>query len=148
MKLACLLLAFSVLVSGQQIKQNKPANAEYKVGQKWSYNTRPGEEKSYLIILKIDDDAKLGRFIHVAVQGLKIKNPRSPEGVSDTVGHMPFSEEAINKSGLKLLKEKVQLPDFEDGYRMWRKEFDQQRAGIYSITVADAVGVIETSLQS
>lgn len=59
---------------------------------------------------------------------------------------MPFLEAAIEKSGLKLIKEKVDLPDFEKGYGMWRKAFDAGKAGAYSITVADAVAVMEQAL--
>jgi len=80
------------------------------------------------------------------MRGLKMKNRRSPDGSSEDVDHMPFSEEAIEKSGLKLLKEKTELPDFEEGYRMWREAFDAGRAGIYTITVADAVNVMEATL--
>ena len=43
------------------------------------------------IIVKIDNDPKLGRFVHIAMRGLKIKNPRSPDGVSDRVDHLPFA---------------------------------------------------------
>ena len=122
------------------------ADSKYKVGQQWNYSARPGEEKSYLIIVKIDNDPKLGRIIHIALRGLKIKNPRSPEGISEDVNHMPFLEEAIEKSGLKLVKEKVDLPDFEEGYGIWRKAYDEAKAGAYSITVAEAVGVMEVAL--
>lgn len=137
------LLFASVL--GQDGAQKVPAESKYKVGQQWSYSARPGEE-SYLIIVKIDSDPKLGRIIHIALRGLKMKNPRSPDGLSEDVNHMPFLEAAIEKSGLKLLKEKVDLPDFEEGYRIWRKAFDANEAGAYSITVAEAVGVMETAL--
>ena len=75
-------------VSAQDMKQDKPTDPKFKVGQKWSYNERPGEKESYLIIVKIDDDAKLGRIIHIALRGVKVKNPRSPEGISDTVDHL------------------------------------------------------------
>ena len=37
---------------------------------------------------------------------------------------MPFSEQAIDKSVVKVLKEKVELPYFEDGYQAWRQAFD------------------------
>lgn len=141
------LLAASVLLTGQDIKPQGPADSKYKVGQKWSYSARPGEEKSYLIIVKIDNDPKLGRIVHIALRGLRMKNPRSPDGISEHVNHMPFLEEAIEKSGLKLFKEKVDVPDFEEGYRMWREAFDAGRAGAYSITVAQAVDVMETALQ-
>ncbi|HXS02476.1 MAG TPA: hypothetical protein VN724_18030 [Pyrinomonadaceae bacterium] len=139
------LLLFASLF-GQDGKQKEPADSKYKVGQQWSYSARPGEEKSYLIIVKIDNDPKLGRIIHIALRGLKMKNPHSPDGFSEDVNHMPFLEAAIEKSGLKLLKEKVDLPDFEEGYQIWRKAFDAGDAGAYSITVSEAVVVMETAL--
>lgn len=141
-----LLLFASLLPDGQDPPQKEPADPKYKVGQQWSYSARPGEEKSYLIILKIDDDPKLGRIIHIAMRGLKMKNRRSPDGFSENVNHMPFLETAIEKSGLKLVKERVDLPDFEEGYKLWREAFDAGKAGAYSITVAEAVEVMETAL--
>jgi hypothetical protein len=141
-----LLFVASVFVNGQDPAQKEPADSKYKVGQQWSYSARPGEEKSFLIILKIDDDPRLGRIIHIAMRGLKMKNPRSPDGFSENVNHMPFLESAIEKSGLKLMKEKVALPDFEEGYKLWREAFDAKKAGAYSITVGEAVDVMETAL--
>lgn len=139
-----LLLGTALFANGQDAKA--PAASKYKVGQKWSYNARPGEEHSYLIIVKIDDDPKLGRIIHIALRDLKMKNPRSPDGITQNVNHMPFLEAAIEKSGLKLLKDKVDLPDFQEGYQAWREAFVAERAGAYSITVGEAVTVMETAL--
>ena len=142
-----MLLAPSVMVQNNQtVKQKETNDSKFKVGQKWSYRARPGEESSYFIIVKIDNDPNLGRIIHIAMRGLKIKNPRSPDGLSEVVSHMPFAEEAIEKSEVKLLQEKVDLPDFEEGYRMWREAFDAGRGGIYTITVAEAVTVMESVL--
>jgi hypothetical protein len=126
--------------------QSEKGETKYKVGQMWSYKARPHEEQSYFIILKIESDAKLGSIVHIAMRGLKMKNPRSPDGISDTVNHMPFTEDAVNRSALKLLKEKVELPDYEEGYQMWREAFDAERAGVYTITIAEAVKVMETTL--
>ena len=139
-----LMLAPSVIASVQNRKN--ASDAKFKVGQKWSYHTRAGEEQSYFIIVKIDNDPKLGRIIHIAMRGLKMKNPRSPDGFSNEVNHMPFAEEAIEKSAVKLLKEKVELPDFEEGYRIWREASEGGRAGIYTLTVAEAVTVMESVL--
>ena len=142
-----MLLAPSVMVQNNQtVKQKETNDSKFKVGQKWSYRARPGEESSYFIIVKIDNDPKLGRIIHISMRGLKIKNPRSPDGLSEVVSHMPFAEEAIEKSEVKLLQEKVDLPDFEEGYRIWREAFEAGRGGIYTITVAEAVSVMETVL--
>lgn len=120
--------------------------SKYKVGQAWSYRTRPGEERSYFIVVKVERDPKLGNIVHVAVRGLRMKNRHSPDGYSDAVNHMPFSEEAIDRSAVKLLKESADLPDYMEGYRTWREAFDAGRAGIYTITLAEAVKVMETVL--
>lgn len=139
-----IMLAPSVMANVQN--QKNAGDAKFQVGQKWSYHSRPGEEQSYFIVVKIDNDPKLGKIIHIAVRGLKMKNPRSPDGFSNDVNHMPFAEEAIEKSAVKLLKEKVELPGFEEGYRIWREAFDGGRAGIYTITVAEAVTAMESIL--
>lgn len=120
--------------------------SRFKVGQKWSYKTRPNESESYFIVVKVERDPKLGNIIHIAVRDLKMKNPHSPDGISDKVNHMPFAEEAPQRSAVKLLKEKVDLPEYEEGYKMWREAFDAGRAGIYTITLAEAVEVMETTL--
>lgn len=142
-----LLLLSVVLMSASLTVDAQQTEAKYKPGQKWSYKTRPGEEDSYLIVLKVDKDAKLGNIIHIALRKLKMKNELSPDGsVSENVNHMPFSQEALDKSGLKLLEEKTDLPEFAEGYQMWREAFDGGRGGVYSITVAEAVNVVEAGL--
>ena len=97
--------------------------SRYKL-DKVDLKTRPNEKESYFIVVKVENHTKLGNIIHIAVRDLKMKNPRSPDGISDKVNHMPFAEEAINKSAVKILKEKVDLPDYEEGYSMWREAFD------------------------
>jgi hypothetical protein len=120
------------------------AESKYKVGQVWSYKTRPDEEKSYFIVVKVENHPKLGNIIHIAVHGLKLKKPNGD--FIENADHMPFAEEAINKSAVKLLKEKADLPDYKEGYRMWREAFDAERAGIYTIPIAEAVEIMEETL--
>jgi hypothetical protein len=140
---ACKLIKQKTRTAAASSEKTEP---KYKVGQMWSYKTRAGEGESYFIVVKIDNDAKLGTIVHVAMRGLKMKNPRSPDGISDKVNHMPFTEDAVNQSALKLLKGKVELPDYEEGYQMWRDAFDAERAGVYTITLAEAVNVMEATL--
>jgi hypothetical protein len=148
-----LLLICSVAVShspaaaaAQEAVLKDTAESRYKVGQRWSYKTRPGEEASYFVVVKVESHSKLGNVIHIAVRGLRMKNPRSPEGFSDKVNHMPFAERAIEKSAVKLLKDGDKLPDFAEGYKLWREAFDADRAGVYAMTLAEAVEVMEASL--
>lgn len=121
-------------------------NSRYKVGQRWSYKTRPGEEASYFVVVKVESHPKLGNIIHVAVRNLRMKNPRSPDGISDKANHMPFAERGIEKSAVKLLKEGEKLPGYAEGYKLWREAFDAGSAGVYTITLAEAVEVMEMSL--
>ena len=143
----CLILAVVSIVGNAQNSELKDAtNSPYKVGQVWSYKARANESKSTFIVVKVDNHPKYGNIIHIAVRDLKMKNPRSPDGISDKINHMPFAEKAITQSAIKMLKEKAELPDFEEGYNLWREAFDQKRAGFYTITIADAVKTTEEGL--
>lgn len=146
--LLCCALSFAVAaaVSAQGPALTETTESRFKVGQAWSYKTRPGEERSYFIVVRVEKHQKLGNIVHVALRDLRMKNPRSADGYSDTVNHMPFAEEAVRKSAVKLLKEKTELPAYEKGYGIWREAFDAERAGVYTITLAEAVGVMEAML--
>jgi hypothetical protein len=71
---------------------------KYHVGERWNYRTRLGEEGSSLTILKVESLPKVGMTVHVSVDGLRIENPSAPGGVSERIGHMPFTEAAIDLS--------------------------------------------------
>lgn len=106
--------------NAQAIDPNGVTKSRYAVGQVWSYKTRPNETKSAFMVVRVESDPKLGNIIHIALRDLKIKNPHSPGGITDTMNHLPPAEEAIARSAVKLLEETVQLPDFEKSYRLWR----------------------------
>jgi hypothetical protein len=133
-----------VITSFSKLKDT--TESRYTVGQVWSYKTRPGEEKSSFQVVKVEHHPKLGNIIHVAIRGLQVNNPLSPEGISENIPHLPFSEETIKSSALKLLEEKADLPAYEEGYQMWREEFDAGHAGIFTITISEAVKVMEATL--
>ena len=143
----CLILTFmSNSGSAQTLKIPNGTEPAFHVGQVWSYKTRENESSSTFIVLKIDADAKLGKIVHIAVTDLKMKNPRSRNGFSERIGHMPFFEKALAMSAVKLLKENADLPDFESGYGLWKEAFDQKRAGFYTVTLADAIKITEEGL--
>jgi hypothetical protein len=153
MKIQLLLALFCVaLAVGSTAGQSQDSGlqdtteSKFKVGQMWTYKARPGEEKSYFIVVKVETHKKLGTIVHIAVRNLRMKNRRSPDGLSEDVDHMPFAEAALTKSAVKLLKDNADLPDFRDGYQEWRRAFEQGHAGIYTITLAEAVNVMEATL--
>jgi hypothetical protein len=121
-------------------------DAKYKVGQVWSYKARSQEPASTFTVVRVEADSKLGTIVHISLQGLKIRNSLNKDGYSETIAHMPFAEKAIDASVTRLLQENAKLPDYEGGYDEWRGAFDKQKAGIFSITVAEAVDVMESAL--
>jgi hypothetical protein len=139
-----ILLAVTARVSAQDAMLKDTTESKYKVGQVWSYKTRPEEKKSTFIVVKVESHPKLGNIIHIALRDLKLRKPNGD--FIDSANHLPFAEEAISKSVVKLVKEKAELPDYEEGYGLWREAFAAGKAGIYTISVAEAVGVMEETL--
>jgi hypothetical protein len=111
---------------------------KFHPGQVWQYKTRPGEENSFVTILKVESLPK-GIIIHVRIDKVRLKNcAGGPE--PETIEHMPFAREAIENSVTKLLKEDSKIPDFQ-GYDDWRNAC----GGVYTISIAGAVKVDETT---
>jgi hypothetical protein len=112
----------------------KPAqDAKFHPGQVWQYKTRPGEEKSFATILRVESLPK-GIIIHLRIDRVHIKNCAGGSEL-ETIEHMPFAREALENSVTKLLKEDSKIPDFQAGYDDWRNAC----GGVYTISIADAV---------
>jgi hypothetical protein len=120
--------------------------SRYQVGQVWSYRTRPQEPQATLTVVKVESHPKLGTIVHISLEGLQMKHPQAPGGYSNTLSHLPMAVEALDRSVVKLLHEKAPLPDFQEGYSEWRSAFDAGEAGIFTVTVAEAVGFAETAM--
>ena len=115
----------------------------FKVGQEWAYQTRPGEEHSTFVVVKVEDAPGIGVIVHISLKGLKVKNVKDPERPSETISHMPFTEDAIKRSVTKIVNEPATLPSFAEGYADWRKAFESGKGGVFDVTVAEGVGIIE-----
>src|SRR5947207_3386083 len=66
--------------------------SEFKVGQVWNYRTRPGEENSTLVVLKVETAPGWKTIVHIGVTGVKLKTAK---GIQDTVPHLPIDEAAL-----------------------------------------------------
>jgi len=122
-------------------------DAKFKVGDVWEYTTRKGEEKSTLVILKIDESSELGLIIHIAVEKIKLANCNGGPSPS-TVPHMPFALKVLNESVTKKIESNHALPDFREGYDEWKEAYSKKKAGIYTIGGSGAVAVAEKTYQS
>jgi hypothetical protein len=135
-------LAFDFCVSACNPKEETvlkdTTSSKYQVGQVWSYHTRPGEEKSRLLILKVEEaENKEARvLVHVYVGDISVT-------MVPAIPHMVFSEDAIDNSVIELLGHTSSLPAFRLHYDTWRKNFVKSHIGVFDLTVAEVIDVIE-----
>lgn len=120
---------------------------KFHVGERWSFHSRDGEENATLTVVKVESSPKMGTIVHVSLEGLRIRSAHAPNGITETVSHMPFAEAAIETSVTRLLAKHAPLPSFEEGYQLWRAAFDQAKAGFFTGTVAEAIDFIENAVQ-
>ena len=138
----------SLLTAALVVMSVAPGEAQgaFAPGQVWTYQTRVGEEQSTLTIVRVETLPKLGMVVHVSLNGLRVKNPQAPGGRSATIGHLPFSAEAVQKSVVRKVRDGAPLPSFEEGYREWRRAVDGGRGGVFTTSVAEAVTYVEKTL--
>jgi hypothetical protein len=118
-------------------------DSKFHVGQVWRYKTRPNEEQATLTILRIESLPKPGVIIHVRVDDIRLRNcTGGPE--PNSIAHMPFARDAIERSVVKLAKEGGAVPEFQDGYDAWRRAC----GGVYTITVAEAIEANEKTFNA
>jgi hypothetical protein len=110
------------------------ASKDLKVGDIWAYKNRPGEDGSTLTILKIEHYPKLGKVVHIRVNGFRMINPVTGNEFND-MPHLPFQAKALERSITHRIGETAEIPDFNQGYAAWRAAFDEGRAGAFKITV-------------
>ena len=144
LSLALVLTAVIVAsATAKNAKSNlkKVKDDKYKPGQVWSYKTRPGEETSTITILRVEEAPQRKRIVHIHVDGIKLKNCRGGNA-PETVEHMPFDKVFIDASVTEMVR-KGPVPGYSDGYFEWRQGWDAGKAGFYTITVSQAIDVMQ-----
>ena len=123
-----------------------PSN-QYAVGQLWACQGRHDGEQLTLLINRIDQHPLGGGNIyHVTLDGLKIRNPRVPEGVMTQLAHAPVTDQTLQRSQLHLLGQQAADPAYLQGYGQWREAFDAGNAGSFGVSVATILEIIERQL--
>jgi len=145
----CCLVLLTAAVVGCSKSEKKTMftdtdKSEFKVGQVWNYRTRPGEEASTIVVLKVETAPGWKTIVHVGVTGLKIKTSK---GIQDTIPHMPFDEAAVKKSVTTKVSDNGKLTDFQEGYGLWREAASSGKGGVFAISVAEAATTVEEGLK-
>jgi hypothetical protein len=134
-------ILFSILfVFGAAFTGCKPsgfksrASARYKPGQVWQLKAAPNVPAGATVtVLKVEAHSDYGLIIHTSLSDLKL-----PGGVT-YIQHIPFTEQALDKSGLTLVREGEKLPDFQGGYQEWHDAFAAKHAGVFTNTVGECL---------
>lgn len=121
-------------------------NPEYKIGQIWNYQTRNGEEKSKITIVKVSNHEHCGTIVNIAIDNVKIKSSYVEDGYLNAFSHLPFNKEAIDNSVTNLVGTTDDLSESQEGYAEWKEQFDLGKAGIFTGTVAETISILETSM--
>jgi hypothetical protein len=109
---------------------NGGGGSRYRPGQVWGVRLSPEQPAdARLIVLRVEELPKLGRIVHVALQGVRVP------GGGTQLQHAPFSEAALDASVLQLTAEGGPIPDFSEGYTRWR----EANGGVFSIPVGEAL---------
>jgi len=121
------------------------ASTELRVGDIWAYKNRPGEDGSTLTILKIEEYPKLGKVIHIRVDGFRETNPVTGTEFNE-MPHLPFQAKALERSITRRIGETAEIPDFNQGYTVWKAAFDEGKAGVFRISVSKTLdGMINSN---
>jgi len=129
-----LLLICGLLFTGSALSAAEP----FKVGDIWSYQTRPGESTSTLTILKIEQYPDLGQVVHIRVDGIHLINPLKGNQISD-IPHLPFRAGALQQSVTQQVGHAEQTADFSEGYTVWKSAYDAGKAGAFKTSVAQTL---------
>ncbi|KAA0984403.1 hypothetical protein FQ187_09800 [Pseudomonas sp. ANT_J28] len=124
------------------------ASKDLKVGDIWAYKNRPGEDGSTLTILKIENYPKLGKVVHIRVDGFRMINPVTGKEFND-MPHLPFQAKALERSLANRVGETSEIPDFSQGYTAWKAAFSEGKAGAFKITVRQVLdGLINSNWEA
>jgi len=118
-------------------------DSKYHVGDIYAFQSRPTEPNARLTVVKVEYQKKIGTVIHIRVDSVKVKTSQNPVRYSTVITHMPFSEPALDSSGLRKLGEAKTIPDYQEGYDEWRASFDKGNAGVFTISVGKSVEYME-----
>lgn len=117
-------------------RQPAPPTSKFHAGQVWVFTPPTNQPDARLTVLRIESGGKLGTIVHIAISGVSYGDGQTQ------IQHLPFAESAVERSVTKLERESGPVPDFAEGYQMWRQAFDAGKGGVFTNTVAEAFDAV------
>jgi len=100
-----------------------------------------------LIVVKVDGGPGQDNIVHICIEGVRVKDPLSEQWTVKTICHMPIAEDSLSASVTEMLGVTTQMPDFYEGYEIWRTEFEKSQAGYFTAPVAECVEVVAQAIE-
>jgi hypothetical protein len=122
------------------------SSPQFRIGQVWRYQTRPGEGASRVIIGRIERIEGIGRVVHVKLTDLKLMSSAAPGSVATILFHVPMREDWLAYSLTELTPERGDLEGFAEGYGTWLAAYRRGEAGVFAIPLSEVVRSMEQAL--
>ena len=122
------------------------SDTRYQVGQRWRCQGRSADEQPVLLINDISPHPRGGLIYHISLEGLKIRNPRTPGVLLERMAYLPVAVQTLDHSGMALLDSQPVNPAYRQGRQQWQVAFDAGDAAVYGNTIAAITGLIEKQL--
>ena len=118
----------------------------YQVGQRWRCQGRTADESPTLLINEISTHPRGGLIFHISLQGINVRNPRTPGVALTEMVYLPVAAQTLQHSGLVLLDTRPVNPAYRQGRQQWQAAFDAGNAAVYGNTIAAIIQLIEKQL--
>lgn len=122
---------------------------QFKAGQIWTFKARPKEPDAFLCVLAVDLSDKLGEVVSIAIARVAIPNPHVEGGVQQSLPHAPITAAVLSQSVLACVANDGPLaddPSVADAYQQWREPYLKGEAGVFTISPAEILDIIEGTL--
>jgi hypothetical protein len=136
----CALLLLPLAACKKESPFKDTSDIKFRVGQRWNYWARPGEETSTFTIEKVESHPTLGEIVHVGLDNLKLTMNKKPVAF---VPHLAFSRDAIDKSAAKKIDDEGNIPPFQQDYEKWKKDIEEGKGTVIQSTIADQLNAME-----
>jgi hypothetical protein len=119
----------------------------YARGEVWRCRARPWEPEANVQICRIDVEPGVGEIYHVGISGVRVRNPGGRFETYSRIPHVPVLRSVLDGSCLDFRFTTILDSDYRRGYLAWRAAFDQGRAGVFSISIADILDEFQRTLR-
>jgi hypothetical protein len=112
-------------------------------GQVWTYRSRLGESTSTLTVLQIEKALNTTAIVHISIDNLKVRKSVESRSEFWSISHIPIDKDVLVPSLINLHSYREVDIESNEGYLLWKEEYDKGKAGVWSLDVREIIGMSE-----